>query len=478
MLYAGMPVSFQFRHEIAGFASEDQEGRMFPKTRRTMWLSAAVCAISLSVTAFAQDEPATGEPAANQPPVTAILCGRLLVVPGEEVIEGAAVIVREGRIVEVLRRGRSAVERQYPGAQIIDLSDKFVLPGLIDCHTHITSEMSRDSRLRSVEDSDADAALNGVVYARRTIEAGFTTIRNVGSSGDAAFALRDAINAGKVIGPRILEAGESISPTGGHSDGTHGFREDVWDVPGPMVGIADGADEVRKAVRNQVKRGADVIKLTATGGVLSATASGVEQQFFMDELEAIVETAHLLGKKVAAHAHGANGIKAALRAGVDSIEHGTYVDEECIALFNETGAYLVPTVLAGVTVAERAMEEGYYIAAVRDKALAVGPLIQDAFGRAYRGGVKIAFGTDSGVSRHGDNGREFVLMVEAGMPAEEAIIAATINAADLCGLSDQVGTLVPGKLADLIAVDGNPLEDISELQRVVWVMKDGVTIRE
>jgi imidazolonepropionase-like amidohydrolase len=407
-----------------------------------------------------------------------VVCGQLLAIPGRPVMDDAVILIRDGRIEAIEQGDLESAEREHPDAEIIDLSDKFVLPGLIDCHTHITSEMSRDSRLRAVEESDADAALNGVVYARRTIEAGFTTIRNVGSSGDAAFALRDAISAGKVVGPRILEAGESISPTGGHSDGTHGYREDLWDVPGPMQGIADGMNEVRKAVRAQVKRGADVIKLTATGGVLSATASGVEQQFFMDELEAIVETAHLLGKKVAAHAHGANGIKAALRAGVDSIEHGTYIDDEAIALFRETGAYLVPTILAGVTVAERAQEEGFYVPAVREKAAAVGPLINDAFARAYRGGVKIAFGTDSGVSRHGDNAREFVLMVEAGMPPEEAIIAATINAADLCGLSDQIGTLEPGKFADLIAVAGNPLEEISEMQQIVFVMKAGEVIKD
>jgi len=447
---------------------------------RFTWLLVAVTAFVAAGAGSARAQEAVeAQPrGAGNDSVTAIICGRLLAVPGRPIIDDAIILVRDGRIEEVAHGTIDSIRRDHPDATLIDLSGKFVLPGLIDCHTHITSEMSRDARLRAVEESDADAALNGVVYARRTIEAGFTTIRNVGSSGDAAFALRDAINAEKIIGPRILEAGESISPTGGHSDSTHGYRQDLWAMPGAMEGIADGADEVRKAVRAQVKRGADVIKLTATGGVLSATAAGVEQQFFMDELEAIVETAHLLNKKVAAHAHGVNGIKAALRAGVDSIEHGTFIDDEAIALFKETGAYLVPTILAGVTVAERAQEEGYYVPAVREKAARVGPLINDAFARAYKEGVKIAFGTDSGVSRHGDNGREFVLMVEAGMPEEEAIIAATINAADLCGLSDQIGTIEPGKFADLIAVEGDPLEDISELQRILFVMKEGVTIIE
>jgi len=415
---------------------------------------------------------------ADDSPRLVLVCGTLLATPGEAPLRDAVVVIAGDRIRRVLT-DRESFERyvaRIDGVSVLDLREMFVMPGLIDCHTHITSQMSRDSRLRNVEETDADAALNGAVYARRTLEAGFTTIRNVGSSGDAAFALRDAIDAGKTLGPRILEAGESISPTGGHSDSTHGYRDDLWDVPGPTQGIADGADACRQAVRHQVKRGADVIKLTATGGVLSATASGTEQQFFEDELRAIVQTAHLLGKRVAAHAHGARGIHAALRAGVDSIEHGTYVDDEAISLFRETGAYLVPTILAGVTVAERAREEGYYHRAVAAKALEVGPLIQDAFGRAWRGGVKIAFGTDSGVSEHGLNAREFELMVEAGMPPAEAIRAATVNAADLLGWSDRVGRVAPEFYADLIAVDGDPIASISELRDVDVVIKGGDVI--
>ena len=347
------------------------------------------------------------------------------------------------------------------------------MPGIIDCHTHITGELSPTSRLDRVEQSDADAAIRSTVYARRTLEAGVTTIRNVGSSGDAVFALRDAIRSGLVVGPRILAGGESISPSGGHSDPTHGYREDLFEPPGASAGIADGPDECRKAVRMQVKRGADVIKLTATGGVLSATNAGTSQQFFVDELEAIVDTAHLLGRKVAAHAHGADGIKAALRAGVDSIEHGSFLDPEAVALFKEKGAYLVPTLLAGATVVEMAQDEDYFPAAVRAKALMVGPVIKGSLGMAHKAGVKIAFGTDSGVSKHGDNWREFPLMVESGMSPMSTLVAATIHAAELCGLEEELGTLERGKTADLIALRGSPLEDINNMSRVQLVMRSG-----
>ena len=282
---------------------------------------------------------------------TAIVhCGILLAVPGAAPLQNASVVVRRGRVVDV-RTGfveATALEDVNPDTvDLIDLKKSFVLPGLIDAHTHITSEYTSDVRLRRVQESDADAALRGVQYAARTLAAGFTTIRNVGSSGDAAFALRDAIARGTVEGPRIQVAGESLTPTGGHSDGTLGYRENLFPVPGASKGIADGVPGARQAVRAQVRRGADVIKLTATGGVLSAIAAGTGQQFFADELQAIVDTGHLLGKRVAAHAHGADGINAALRAGVDSIEHGTFLDDESIRLFLETKAFLVPTILAG-----------------------------------------------------------------------------------------------------------------------------------
>ncbi len=405
---------------------------------------------------------------------TVLHCGRLLAVPGEAAMSEATVHVRDGEIVAVLQGYRSA-ETIAEGAETVDLRDRFVMPGLIDCHTHITHEMSKGGRLRdAVVKSDADAAIQATVYARRTLMAGFTTIRNVGSGSDIAFALRDAINAGTVAGPRILAAGRSITPTGGHGDGTHGFREDLFAIPGAYQGIADGPDECRKAVRAQVKRGADLIKITATGGVLSKTNAGTGQQFFDDELRAIVETAHSLGRKVAAHAHGVEGINAALRAGVDSIEHGSFLNEESVSLFKESGAYVVPTLMAGETVAKIAEDDpDYFVPAVREKALAVGPEMLKHFRNAVRGGVNIAFGTDSGVSKHGDNAREFELMVEAGMTPAAAIKAATINAADLCGLSKTVGTIETGKAADIVAVEGDPLDDISAMWDVVFVMKGG-----
>lgn len=436
--------------------------------RRRAGLRAAVAAI-----AFVSCGGASSAQSA-----TLVHCGTLLEVAGKAPKRNATLVVRDGVIDEVRSGFATPAQVGDPSAQVIDLSTLFVMPGMIDCHVHLTGEMAPDARLRAVQDTDADSALNGVVYARRTLDAGFTTVRDVGASGDAIFALRDAINAKKVVGPRILAAGEAITPTGGHGDGTHGYRDDLFDYPTPFVGVADGPYEARKAVRHQVKRGADLIKLTATGGVLSATAQGTGQQFFEDELAAIVETSHALGRKVAAHAHGADGIKAALRAGVDSIEHGSFLDDEAISLFKEKGAYLVPTVFAGETVANLAKKDGYFVPAVREKALAVGPVMLGALGKAHQAGVKIAFGTDCGVGPHGENGRELELMVEAGMPNAEVIRSATVIAAELCGLESSIGTLERGKVADFIAVEGSPLDDISVLRNVRVVARDGVVVKD
>ncbi|MBL8745411.1 MAG: amidohydrolase family protein [Phycisphaerae bacterium] len=407
---------------------------------------------------------------------TIIHCGSLLAIPGRPPLANASVIVKDQRI-NAVREGFVNPDQSPapPGAtvNVIDLKNRFVLPGLIDCHVHLTHQTSPDARLQTVTMSDADAALNAVVYSRKTLDAGFTSVRDLGASGDTIFAVRDAINDGRIPGPRICAAGKAISPTGGHGDKTNSFRPDVFDLPGPIQGIADGPDACRQAVRNQVKRGADCIKLTATGGVLSNIGAGLEQQFFDDELAAIIDTGHLLKKKVAAHAHGVNGINAALRAGVDSIEHGTYLDDESIRLFKEKGAYYVPTITAGKSVEEYARTPGYYIPQVMKKAQTVGPLIQEAFARAYKAGVKIAFGTDAGVFPHGDNWRELLYMADAGMKPDEIIKSATVNAADLLDWSNDVGSIEPGKYADLIAVTGDPLRDIAVLKNIDVVIKSG-----
>jgi imidazolonepropionase-like amidohydrolase len=363
-----------------------------------------------------------------------------------------------------------------PGARVIDLRSSTVLPGLIDCHTHITGEGTENAIIKAVTETPLDDAVRSTVYAKRTLDAGFTTIRNVGANGGADVALKRAIEAGIVVGPRMWTARTVLSITGGHGD-QGGLRPDLWVAPTWMDGIVDNADEARKAVRYQHKYGADLIKITATGGVLSIGDSGDAQQFTDDEMQAIVEAAHLLGLKVAAHAHGKAGINAAIRAGVDSIEHGTYADAESFKLFQEHGTYLVPTIIAGKTVAEMATIPGHFHPTVQAKAAKIGPLIQDMFRHAYAAGVKIAFGTDSGVSNHGENAREFGYMVEAGMPAAEAILAATRNAADLIGAADRIGSLQTGRFADVIAVAGNPLTDISELRRVTFVMKGGKVMK-
>lgn len=402
---------------------------------------------------------------------TVIQAGRLIDGVGTAPRERASILVAGDRIVAV-QDGWQAP----PGAKVIDLRSSTVLPGLIDCHTHITGEGTGNAIVKAATETPLDDAVRSTVYAKRTLEAGFTTIRNVGAEGGADVALKRAIEAGIVAGPRMWTARTVISITGGHGD-QGGLRPDLWAAPTWMDGIVDSADEARKAVRYQHKYGADLIKITATGGVLSIGDSGDAQQFTDEEMRAIVEAAHLLGLKVAAHAHGKAGIHAAIRAGVDSIEHGTYADAETFKLFKERGTYLVPTIIAGKTVAEMATIPGHFHPTVQAKAAKIGPLIQDMFKQAYAAGVKIAFGTDSGVSNHGENAREFGYMVEAGMPAAEAILAATRHAADLIGAADRIGSLQPGRFADVIAVAGNPLTDVSELRRVTFVMKGGKVVK-
>lgn len=407
--------------------------------------------------------------------------GKLLDVPGAPVKEEASVVVRDGLVVSVEKGFVTASAlgaAQDDRVTIQDLSEYFVLPGLIDGHVHITDQLNAGAKLRRVELSHPATALFAANNARVTLLAGFTTVRDLGGrGGDAVFALRDAIKNGYVPGPRIFAAGDVISPTGGHGQ-RHGYRDDVFAVI-KHTGVCDGADDCRRTVRNQIRRSADQIKYVSTGGVLSDTAAGTGQQFFDDEQNAIVQTAHSLGRRVTAHAHNADGINAALRAGVDSIEHGTFANAESIRLFKQTGAYLVPTILAGATVAEIARDaDSFFAPAVRAKALRVGPQLIENVGLLHRNGVRIAFGTDSYVSQHGDNAREFSLLVEAGLTPLEAIVTATVHGADNLGKSDVLGTLEAGKYADLIAVSGDPTVNVEELRDVVFVMKQGVVYKQ
>jgi imidazolonepropionase-like amidohydrolase len=401
---------------------------------------------------------------------TVIHAGNLIDGRADRALGEATIVVEDGRITGVERGLRPPSE----GDELIDLSAATVLPGLMDLHTHLSSEMSRTAYLERFTLNTADFTLNAVVNARRTLEAGFTTIRDLGDRDNLTVALRNAIARGDVPGPRIFTAGKSIATTGGHADPTSGAAARLMGDPGPAEGVVNGTAEARKAVRQRYKDGVDLIKVTATGGVLSLGASGQNPQFARDELEAVVTTARDYGFHVAAHAHGAEGMKRAIRAGVHTIEHGTYMDDEVMALMKEHGTWYVPTILAGKYVAEKSAEDGFFPAVVRPKAAAIGPQIQDTFGRALRAGVKIAFGTDSGVSPHGENAREFGYMVEAGMAPMDAIRSATSVAAQCLGIEARLGTIEAGKLADLIAVEGDPLEDIRRLEAVHFVMKEGV----
>ncbi|WP_372761907.1 amidohydrolase family protein [Pseudoalteromonas sp.] len=358
-------------------------------------------------------------------------------------------------------------------AQVIDLKNQFVLPGLIDMHVHVTFERDASvNRHRWTTEYEADQALRSIKYLERTLAAGFTSVRDLGSDHQVIFPLKRAIERNDIAGPRIFAAGNTVSPTGGHAD-LHGYRADISAGVGASLGICNGADDCRRAVREVIKSGADVIKITATGGVLSNTAAGVNQQLSDEELHAIVDTAHNLGRKVAAHAHGTQGIKAALRAGVDSIEHGSYLDKETIRLFNNSGAYLVPTLLAGATVSEEASSNPNMPIAIVNKVREVAPKMQASFQLALQNNVNIAFGTDSGVSRHGLNANEFTLLVSNGMSEAQAIKSATVHAAKLLGQEARLGDLSVGKQADIISVAMSPLQNIDALKDVQFVMKAG-----
>ena len=347
------------------------------------------------------------------------------------------------------------------------------LPGLMDMHVHLDGQMERNGYLKEFQNNEADLALTAAHYANITLQAGFTTVRNPGDNYNVTVALRNAIAQGRATGPRVFTAAKSLATTGGHADPTNGYRRDLMGDPGPEEGVINGAEDARKAVRQRYKDGADFIKITATGGVLSLAKNGQNPQFTLEELQAVVATATDYGMHVAAHTHGAEGKKRAVLAGVRSIEHGTFMTGEVMELMKERGTYYVPTISAGRFVAEKSLDDDYFPEIVRPKAGAVGPQIQATFAEAYKAGVTIAFGTDCGVSPHGTNALEFVYMVEAGMPAMEAIRSATLTTAELLGVQQELGTIETGKLADIIAVDGNPVEDVSRLQHVTFVMKDG-----
>ena len=405
--------------------------------------------------------------------VLIIQAGTLLAIPGEAPETQQSIVVRNG-VIESVRDGYIDGSG-FDGAQIVNLRDSFVLPGLVDMHVHLTGEISPNSRMDALTVTTSMEALRGAYYAGITLRAGFTTVRDLGSEPEAIYALRDAINQGLIDGPTIFAAGSAISATGGHGD-VDGVKPELLELWTPET-ICDGPYSCRQAVREAIKYGADWIKITATGGVLSDTGTGLGQQLTDDELVEIMDTAHNLGVKVAAHAHGADGINAALRAGVDSIDHGTFLDDESIRLFLETGAYLVPTLLPGIKIPETMEGNPFFTDDIKAKAYAAGEAAMTNIGRAFAAGVKVAFGTDSAVTPHGLNGEEFYYMVQAGMSEMEAIYSATVAAAELLSQSDVIGSIEPGKRADIIATSNSPLEDITELERVSSVIKAGKMIK-
>ncbi len=355
----------------------------------------------------------------------------------------------------------------------LDLSDYYCLPGFIDMHTHLSFQFGKNSYTEKYQLNEADYAFKSATYAKRTLQAGFTTVRDLGDVFNVTIALKKAIAQGTTAGPRIFTAGKALATTGGHADPSNGYRQGLFPNPGPKLGVINGTAQAAQAVRQRYQDGADVIKITATGGVLSQASSGDNAQFSMDELNSVIQTAKDYGFKVAAHAHGKQGMKRAIIAGVSSIEHGTYADDEIRKLMKKHGTYLVPTLIAGKWVTEKSKIDGFFPKVVARKAATIGPIIADSFTKAYKSGVKIAFGTDSGVSAHGDNGKEFALMVNAGMSPVDAIKAATINAATLLGQKENLGSIEVGKFADLVAVKSNPLQDISILEKIDIVVKGG-----
>ena len=399
---------------------------------------------------------------------TLINCDRLLDGESASLQINKTIQIKVNRIVAIHDKPAQP-EGEH---RTIELGDMTCMPGLIDAHVHITSQQNPNRFTDRFTKDPADQAFAAVPYAERTLMIGFTTVRDLGSSGNLSINMRDAINNGHIIGPRIFTAGKSLASTGGHADPTNGTNQKFRGNPGPKDGVVNSTSDAIKAVRQRYKDRADLIKITATGGVLSEASSGQNSQFTQQELDAIISIAKDYGFKVAAHAHGKEGMKRAVAAGVDSIEHGTYMDVETMRLMKRKGTAYVPTIIAGKFVEEKSKIDGYFSETVRPKAATIGPLIQDTLARAYKEGVLIVFGTDSGVSPHGDNWKEFGYMVEAGMPEAEALYSAMKPGAVLLGKESELGTLEAGKLADIIAIKGNPLEDISLMQQVSFMMKD------
>lgn len=435
--------------------------------KSTRVLSAA----ALLLAAFAAGAEAPPAPATAAPVL--LRCGHVLDPARGGTLDARTLVVADGRI-----RSIEAAGYALPGAREVDLARSTCLPGLIDAHVHLTMQFGPTTYSDRFRLDPADYAIRGTLYARRTLLAGFTTVRNLGDIANESIALRNAINSGLIEGPRIYTAGEPIGSTGGHADPTDGFRMDLAGDPGPLRGIIDSPADAWKAVRAHYKLGADVIKIMPSGGVLDESASGDNPQMTLEEIRAAVAAARDYGYRVAAHAHGAEAIRRAVLGGVDSIEHGTFMDANDMQLMKRHGTWYVPTITAGEFVAEMAKVPGYYPPQVAAKAAAIGPRIMDTAGRAWRAGVRIAFGTDAGVFPHGENAREFVYLTQAGMPALEALRTATVNAAALLGRGRELGRLAPGYRADVIAVDGDPLADIRRMQRVSFVMKDGTVYRQ
>jgi len=430
---------------------------------------AAAISLTLALPSLAAeaDKPATA------PEIKTIHCGHLIDTDAGKLL-GESTIVIEGARIKEVRSGKADVAN---AKQNIDLPTSTCLPGLIDSHVHLTMEFSPTTYSDKFRLNVADFAIRSTVYAKRTLDAGFTTVRNLADNDNESIALRNAINAGVVPGPRIFTAGKAIGSTGGHADPTDGYRKDLAGDPGPKDGIINSPEDAWKAVREHYKDGADAIKIMPSGGVLDESASVDNSQMTIEEIKAVVTAAHDYGFTVAAHAHGAEGIRRAILGGVDSIEHGTYMDDADMKLMKEHGTWLVPTIIAGKYVEEQANKPGVFPPQVAAKAKLVGPIIQATAGKAYKAGVKIAFGTDAAVYPHGQNAKEFVYMVEAGMPPMFVIQAATTHAAQLLKKEKDLGSVAPGKFADVIAVEGNPLDNVALLQKVGFVMKAGVAYK-